>query len=298
MQKQNYLSKIFLFILYGAVAVFAYFYINRSPCDTPVTYSIGRIDSQFGISKSDVENYTAQASNLWNSSLQKTLLKENTPSDITVNFIFDERQRATIQAEKIKAEIADQKQNLDQLKATIDSLKTEYDSKLSVYNNQKNSYEKDLAAYNSSVDYWNSRGGAPKNEYNKLNTQKTNLETQYNSLNASLNELQSLATEIKMYSETHNNIVNQVNSAVSQVNANAGKEFEEGVYDSGKNTITIYEYESITGLKRVLAHELGHALGINHVSNKKSIMYYLNNAPDFKLSSEDATALKKVCKIN
>jgi predicted Zn-dependent protease len=48
---------------------------------------------------------------------------------------------------------------------------------------------------------------------------------------------------------------------------------------------------------RVLAHELGHALGIGHLDNPKAIMYYLNEGINEKLTADDLMALKKVCEI-
>lgn len=296
MNIQNYISKILWVIIYITVAVSVYFYINKSPCDTPITYSVGKIDEKFGITRSDVEKYVTDASLLWNKTMNKTLLQEADNGKIVINFIFDERQRATIQRQKIKSEISEQKQNLDQLKIIINQLKSEYEVKLKDYNLQKNTYEQNLTTYNTNVDYWNNRGGAPKNEYNKLNSQKANIENAYNKLNILSNEIQSLATKINTYSDTHNDLAGQMNNVIDEANAGAGREFEEGVYDPNKKTITIYEYESIIGLKRVLTHELGHVLGIDHVSNKKSIMYYLNNSNNLELTTEDISALQKICK--
>jgi len=47
-----------------------------------------------------------------------------------------------------------------------------------------------------------------------------------------------------------------------------------------------------------LAHELGHTLGIGHVDNPQSVMYYLMGEQDLKnphLTKEDLDALKNVC---
>ena len=89
-----------------------------------------------------------------------------------------------------------------------------------------------------------------------------------------------------------------VNNKVGTINQNAGLQFEEGIYNPRDKTITIYEYTDANSLKRVLAHEMGHALGINHVDNPNSIMYYLNNAKTFALTKEDETALVNVCKAS
>lgn len=298
MEQRTSLHKIFLIVLYGLLIVFVYFNLNKNSCDTPITYSIGRIDKEFGISREDVEKHTMEASNLWNEALpKKTLLKEGEHPDVTINFVFDERQRATIQTQKLKAKIQEQKQNLTETRKLINDLKSEYEEKLSKYNNKKETYETRQAKYNNEVDKWNQKGGAPEKEYNDLIIERNLLDQEYNSLTVSLNELKALSTKINTYSDTHNETVKEVNAVVDEVNAHVGTEFEEGVFDPNDNSITIYEYENALGLKRVLAHELGHALGIDHVLNKDSIMYYLNDSNDFKLSNEDTEALKKICKI-
>ena len=298
MEEKPYLHKVFLFVLYGLLIVFVYFNLNKNSCDYTTTYSVGRLDKEFGISRDDVESYAQEASNLWNEALpNKKLLKEETKSEVTINFVFDERQRATIQSQKLKAKIQEQKQNLTEVRNLIDGLKSEYNKKLNAYNIQKDTYEAKQNKYNEDVSYWNDRGGAPEKEYNDLANQKVNLDNEFNSLTVSLNELKALSTKINTYRDSHNATVKEVNAVVDAVNAHNGTEFEEGVFDPKDNSITIYEYENALGLKRVLAHELGHALGIDHVLNKNSIMYYLNDSKDFKLSNEDIQALKKVCKI-
>ncbi len=295
--KSNFFSRLFLFIIYGGFLFAVYIFINRSPCDKPITYSIGRVDGEFGISKSDVQKYTNNASNIWNKALNKNLLSEATSSKITINFIFDERQRATIQAQKLKAEIEEQKNNLNNLKNNIDILRSEYDTQKSAFDLAQTDYNSHLTTYNNEVTIWNKKGGAPKDIYDQLTAEKISLDNKYNQLNISINELQRLANQINTLSQTHNNIVSQVNTTISSANQNSGKQFEEGVYDPNNKTITIYEYDSINSLKRVLAHELGHALGIDHVQNKASIMYYLNNSNNLKPTTEDVSALQKICKI-
>ncbi|MES2214229.1 MAG: matrixin family metalloprotease [Patescibacteria group bacterium] len=98
----------------------------------------------------------------------------------------------------------------------------------------------------------------------------------------------------------YNSLVDQANQKVSTINESAGKEFNEGeyIYDEAGQRINIYEFTSRAELVRVLAHELGHALGLDHNSNPDSIMYYLNQSENGALTPEDSADLEALCHLS
>jgi len=81
------------------------------------------------------------------------------------------------------------------------------------------------------------------------------------------------------------------------VRGQLGAEFQEGFFESkkGKQSINIYHFSNETKLVRLLVHELGHALRLNHSSNPNSVMYRLNQIDTVELTADDIAALKARC---
>ena len=89
-----------------------------------------------------------------------------------------------------------------------------------------------------------------------------------------------------------------INDLIAKSNAAGGSSFTEGRFTPRTNTIDIYQFNDMNKLRRVLTHELGHVLGINHNENVYSIMFSSNSATTTVLSNEDIEALFEVCPKN
>lgn len=103
----------------------------------------------------------------------------------------------------------------------------------------------------------------------------------------------SLASDIASY----NARIAALNAQVAAYNQSAGHTFEEGQYlrDKSGERINIFEFTSQNQLERVLAHEFGHALGLDHNDDPKSIMYAENEAGGLSPSAADLSALRTLC---
>lgn len=272
------------------------------PCTLPVSYRIGSIDPRFGISTSTLENDLSVASTLWNVGLGKELFVYDPNGSLTVNLVYDSRQEMTKRLHQLGVILKNDR-------ASYEALKQKYDATYAAYQAKKSQFESDLSSFNSSrdayqqsVDYWNGKGGAPKQEYDELQAQSqalaarsARLKTEQDSLNARASDVNDLARAMNQLIASLNLDVQKYNTTGSQ----NGDSFEQGVYERqmGVETITIFEYENNALLTRVLAHELGHSIGLSHVEDSEAIMYYLNQGDDIALSQADKNELTKVCRL-
>ena len=132
--------------------------VSRSitPCATPVTYSIGSIDTRFGISKKTLVTELKDAEAIWERASGTDLFGyEESGGDVTVSLVYDERQAATDKLKAAGIQMHKSKAGYDVLKARYDTLSAEARSEQSEYERLATLYQDDMAAYNREVERWN-----------------------------------------------------------------------------------------------------------------------------------------------
>lgn len=272
------------------------------PCKYPISYSIGEFDTRFGVTKQDFLATLKDAEAIWESSIQKDLFKYKEDGGLKINLIYDDRQKTTTELRKIESSVENTRENYDTLKIEYDKLVSAYEKEKKQYEIRLSAFETKKDAYDAEVTKVNSKGGGNKETVARLNAEKNSLVYEMNSLNSMQAKLNADVKKINSLSETLNSLVKNLNLNVNKFNtigSSLGEEFEEGVYvsDVEGRRINIYQFENRTKLLRLMAHELGHAVGLDHNDDPKAIMYRLNNGYNEKLTATDLADLKQLCGI-
>lgn len=271
------------------------FFSQKNPCDSPITYKIGTFDTRFGISQKDFLQVIDQATTIWGKSAGKSVFKYDTQGELTINLIYDNRQKTTQTNASLHADAIKINQLANSVKQQYLALENDQQLREKEYEAMLARFEQHQNDYNTQVSYWNNNGGAPQDEYTQLTNEKEKLATEQILLENKRLEVNSLVEQINAFIHKYNLLINDANARIDTVNLSAGKEFEEGLYDPNKNEINIYEFSTNKKLIRVVIHELGHALDLPHNDNPQSIMYALNQANTISLSKEDLAALQLRC---
>lgn len=277
--RNNRYSWIWIIVTFAVLFFFGYLFyseILKNPCDIPVAYTIGNIDSRFKISPAEVRNVADDAANRWNNNLHQQVYRYDPNAKLKINLVYDERQQ---KLDATKAQISE----FDKESQTITEFRTKVEN-LSI------EYQQDLDDYNARVTYWNSRGGAPADVYSQLNAERASLEQR----RIKINQMASLLnTQI---SENNSNI----QDFNSQLEKDKNKIVTSGEYFTDGTKINIYTYGDEKELRLVLMHELGHALSFSHDNISTSIMYPVlqdQNMESPEASTEDKDLMDKTCAI-
>ena len=258
-----------LWLLFGAAIVGWFWYSTyQTPCRRTLHYAIGQFDTQFGESENDFIQAAASAETVWEAPTGFDLFQYDPNAQFKLNLVFDDRQQTTNEQRQLQDDINSDSASFDQQKALYDAQRADYDKR--------------SAALKEEVDHYNATGGAPKDVYDRL-------EAERHSLNTLADQLNALSDKLNIKAKT-------LNTKIGSFNTHVGHIFDQANYTGTE--INLYEFESQQDLVLALSHEFGHALGLEHVSDPKAIMYYLldqQNMEHPSLTDADLSALRAVC---
>lgn len=299
------IQHLLLLIIIGFSGWAIYFY-SLSPCEKPLEYRIGRFDTKFGVSKEEFKARITEAEKIWEKAVGRDIFNYNPDASFKINLIYDERQLTTIQKQKTEFGLSAIEEIFKKLDAEFNVFKNNYENSAAVYEKALTLFNQRKSVYDKAVDFWNKKGGAPSDKFEELEAERIYLNNEAKKLNAEVLTINNMSKELNILLKERNVKATEYNKIAEAYNQKygGGLEFNQAEYignsANNKNSeINVYQFGNKNDLTLALAHELGHALGMDHVENSKSIMYYLTGANteiSLTTSVEDLAELNRVCK--
>lgn len=263
----------------------------------PLKYRVAFIDPRFQLTKEQFIEVSQQAAEIWHKETGKTYFTYDSEAQLSINLIYDDHQISKSEQQenlnvllqkqeqwRIKnEEIVLNKQEIDQLSSDLNkkkiSLKAEFEQ-----------YQRDVTRFNQGEHRYY-RADELKERQNQLQQKSGNLQDESNNLNF---KIQLLNTKIKELNQEQSNLTTLMTQFKLEQKANI-QPFHKGLFS--QNQIQIYGYASLNDLRLTLAHEFGHALGLKHTTDPKSLMFPRLKEQDihnFKLTNSDLELLGSI----
>lgn len=284
-----------LVMLGGLLAAGALWWRERAR-QQPLSYRVGIVHGQHAWDREAFSEALDEAAGLWNEAAGRVLLRRDPEGALRVNLVYDHRQ-ATV--DRLKTEGL----RLDGSRASYEALKERVESFRAEFAATREALERDLDEHNRAVRRFNDEvaearrsGGAPVEEVRRLERTREDLDRR-------LEDLRNRQGALKDHAEGLNGLIELLNqqaaahnarlASVQAAGAELGEAFCKGRYrqEGPARSITIYQANGRDDLVRVLAHELGHALGLEHLPEADAVMHshMLEDTP--RLTAADRAAL-------
>ena len=275
-----------------------------APCERPLSYRITELDPRHDIDRRELEREVAEAAALWEDAAGRSLFRPvRGEADLEIRLVYGEVQ-AHLQRQRARREELERDQDRHR-----DRWET-FRERVEQLERRRERHEQEVAEHErrqerlaERVERWN-RGEIERTPQarERLESEQEALQREAASINERAEALQDRAAELERRQEELLAEQEALRERVERFNRGAERlqGFQAGQYERQGRTgrITVYQFRDRAELRTILAHELGHALGIEHVEGRRSVMYptmsAANRDPD-GLSRQDRAALREVC---
>lgn len=269
---------------------------QHSSNQAPLHYRIADIDPRFQLSQQQVIELTQQAANIWEQETGQRHFIYDPQAEFTINLVFDERQQRSTDRQQNLQQLKQQQQQWSQQNQQLQNIKAEIQRTTAFIASKQAQLTSQFQQYNVEVQRFNQMRSSAKDIAAQLTQRQKALQQQSTALEIEVQQhnqkTQQLNQAIKNLNQTNHELV----ASANQFNQTFQPRLSHKGHFNGKQ-ILIYEFSSANDLRFTIAHEFGHALGLEHSTDPTSLMYPViqkQNLQSFVLTDADKNLVKAI----
>jgi len=222
-----------------------------------------------------------QAGMVWGEALGAPLLFQESSEGIPVSFVFDERMETAQERQRRTAEIEERARVIEEASLALEEERRELDRRRAAHDQRTLDFEERNESHLRSVEYWNSAGGAPPAEFARLQAIQEEIAELGRVVNAEAEAINGMVDAVNREAARINGEITTLNQARISLDADFPSRVVEsaeyrqsggGFFSSSARAIDVFHFEDRDHLIVVLAHVLGHAMGLDHTDVPDALM--------------------------